>query len=562
VDQPDVITHVSIVHPKPGVFVDEINHLLVLCTPLTVILLGVSATDVLEPNHRTRKEIKLFDLDMSVSCDVEMISVAGTPDGRIFMAGSQDGHLYELHYQEKEGWFGRRVQLVNHSVGSVQSFLPRFTAPRSEGTPRLLHCTAILSYRNFLTDRVVSVVSDPSRNLFYTLTANSIIAVYYPTSSRTVQLSQTIQNLYKQAQDKVPGSPAITPKHFHIISLHIITQEETRSGLQLMAITTNGVRLYFSTLAGPFSHYPGSDAQRIQRPLQLVHVRLPPANLLHPDEQSHPYLSSGSGYASRHPQALPTSRPYVLSGLENSVHAAGLTIAAHPGDTEGTDFLLCMSPDLTRIGALGQTPPQTLPLAGPSFGACAASQRPPLTERAALLAIPGRTWGMAALPRPKHAITITSPDSNTPMPVVTNELAYQFLEPTRQFLILTNVGITVLAKRRALDWLRDALEEVQAEGNVQPIIDFRDRYSLINLDQGWMLSSCYVFSFGRDQTCAMLLALASGNTFLEFGEQPISGSVVNLAPELANVAKQAFYDCGERPMWAERMTYGTGECFP
>jgi nuclear pore complex protein Nup155 len=60
----------------------------------------------------------------------------------------------------------------------------------------------------------------------------------------------------------------------------------------------------------------------------------------------------------------------------------------------------------------------------------------------------------------------------------------------------------------------------------------------------------------------MLLALASGNTFLEFGEQPISGSVVNLAPELANVAKQAFYDCGERPMWAERMTYGTGECFP
>jgi nuclear pore complex protein Nup155 len=145
VDQPDVITHVAIVNPKPGVFVDEINYLLVLCTPLTVILLGVSATDVLGPNHRTRKEIKLFDLDMSVSCDVEMISVAGTADGRIFMAGSQDGHLYELHYQEKEGWFGRRVQLINHSVGSVQSFFPRFTAPRSEGTPRLSHYTAILA---------------------------------------------------------------------------------------------------------------------------------------------------------------------------------------------------------------------------------------------------------------------------------------------------------------------------------------------------------------------------------------------------------------------------------
>ncbi len=119
VDQPDVITHVAIVNPKPGVFVDEINYLLILCTPLTVILLGVSVTDVLASNHTTRKEIKLFDLDMSVPCDVEMI-----------------------HYQEKEGWFGRRVQLINHSVGSVQSFFPRFTTPRAEGTHRLLHLTA------------------------------------------------------------------------------------------------------------------------------------------------------------------------------------------------------------------------------------------------------------------------------------------------------------------------------------------------------------------------------------------------------------------------------------
>jgi nuclear pore complex protein Nup155 len=326
-----------------------------------------------------------------------------------------------------------------------------------------------------LLDRIVSVVSDLSRNIFYTLTANSTISVYYPTTNKSVQLSQTIQNLYKLAQEKAPGSPAITPKHFHVIALHIITQEETRSGLQLMAITMNGVRLYFSSSASPYSYYPTNDA-RVQRPLQLVHVRLPPVDLLHPDEQSNPYFSGGAGYATRHPQAPPTSRPYILSELENSVHATGLTIAAHPGDTDGTDFVLCVSPDLTRIGVLGQTPPQASQLAGPPFGAGAGSQRPPLAERAALLAIPGRTWGMAALPRPKNAITFTTPDASTPMPVVTNELAYQFLEPPRQFLILTNVGITILAKRRALDWLRDAIEEVQAEGNVQPIIDFRDRY--------------------------------------------------------------------------------------
>lgn len=62
-----------------------------------------------------------------------MTSVVGTPDGRIFMCGQQDGNLYEMHYQAKDSWFGKRVQLVNHSVGGVQSLLPRFAASATDG---------------------------------------------------------------------------------------------------------------------------------------------------------------------------------------------------------------------------------------------------------------------------------------------------------------------------------------------------------------------------------------------------------------------------------------------
>lgn len=69
----------------------------------------------------------------------------------------------------------------------------------------------------------------------------------------------------------------------------------------------------------------------------------------------------------------------------------------------------------------------------------------------------------------------------------------------------------------------------------------------------------FLSSFGRDQTCAMLLGLASGNTFLDIGESSGSGTISTISPEIAAVAKQAFYDFGERPMWAERMTYGTSE---
>lgn len=54
----------------------------------------------------------------------------------------------------------------------------------------------------------------------------------------------------------------------------------------------------------------------------------------------------------------------------------------------------------------------------------------------------------------------------------------------------------------------------------------------------------------------MLLGLASGNTYLDTAEGS-SGNISMINPELAAVAKQAFYDFGERPIWTERVTYGT-----
>jgi nuclear pore complex protein Nup155 len=57
----------------------------------------------------------------------------------------------------------------------------------------------------------------------------------------------------------------------------------------------------------------------------------------------------------------------------------------------------------------------------------------------------------------------------------------------------------------------------------------------------------------------MLLGLASGNTFLDIAGQPATGTISTVSADIANVAKQAFYDFGERPMWAERVTYGTSK---
>lgn len=319
-------------------------------------------------------------------------------------------------------------------------------------------------------DRIISVVSDPARNCFYTLTEKNTISIYKPTTEKSIQHVQTLSNLYKAAQDRAPGSPAITPQSFQIISIHAIDPSESHSDVQLLAVTTNGVRLYFAPAQG---YYPTSNYTPGARTLQLLHVRLPPPNLLHPDDQENAYRPPTTVYGSSQTQQR-TSRPYILSSIDSSCYTAGLTIAAQPGDVDGTDYLLCMAPDLTRIGSLDQVNlPQQPPPQQPYFnnyGGPGASGTP-LAEYATLLAIPGRTWAMAPVPHTPSAST----SAGIQKPAVTNELASQFGEGPRQFMILTNVGVTFLVKRRALDYLKAVLEEWNSEGSVQPIIEFRDR---------------------------------------------------------------------------------------
>ncbi|KAF8078700.1 nucleoporin [Lyophyllum atratum] len=519
-DQTEVISDVCLVKPKTGLFIDDISSLFVITTPLSVFLLGVSFSSA-PGRGRSFRDLKLYATDLKVNTDVEMISVIGTPDGRIFMCGAQDGCLYELHYQENESWFGKRIQLINHSVGGVQSLLPRFAASNAE-------------------DKITVLIPDDARNCFYALTSKGI-SIYKPNGEKAVQHVQTISNLFKAAQDKAPGHPALTLQNFEIRSLHVVEPIESRMGIQFFAMTNSGVRLYFGPTNMPsYSYGASTSTGHTARPVQLIHVRLPPTNLIHPDLQIHPYRPPVTAYGTSQAQIQTPSRPFPITEIESTNYYRGLTVATHPGDRDGNDYILCMSPDLTRIGTLGQLnlPQHQFSITAPHepYQTTAGDGRPTLTEYATLLCIPGRTWAMATLP-PATSASAT-PEGLAPAPI--NELATQFGEPPCQFMLLTNSGLSYLAKRRAVDFLRAILEEIQTEGNVQRIVEFRD-------------------SFGRDQTCCMLLALACGNTFLDIPDDATSntGTITTPHPNITSVAKQAFYDLGERPTWTERVTYGT-----
>ena len=133
VEQKEVITNVSSVKPKEGVFMDEVSDLLVICTVTSVFLIGVS-TAIAGFDKTKYGDIKLFATDMVIDTEgIQMTSVIGTLDGRIFMCGDEDGNLYEFYYQGGDAWFGKRFHLINHSVSGAMNFLPLFSYAQSSG---------------------------------------------------------------------------------------------------------------------------------------------------------------------------------------------------------------------------------------------------------------------------------------------------------------------------------------------------------------------------------------------------------------------------------------------
>ena len=197
------------VKPKPRVFVEEISHLLVICTPVSVLLIGVSSISVPTPNNRTHKDIKLYATDMSIATDnIEMSNVIGTAEGRIMMSGNQDGNLYELHYQETESWFGKKVKLINHSVGGVQSFLPKFSAPKSDG--ECLNLISLSETRTLVRADHVAGLRPVSQYLLHPVQQQYYLCLL-PNSRHTVNAAST--NAFKFIQVRLRKGSWIPLSH-------------------------------------------------------------------------------------------------------------------------------------------------------------------------------------------------------------------------------------------------------------------------------------------------------------------------------------------------------------
>ncbi|KAK1836872.1 Non-repetitive/WGA-negative nucleoporin C-terminal-domain-containing protein [Podospora conica] len=460
------ITAVALVPPKPGVFVSTITHILVLATTTEVILLGLSAT----PTPSGSKTVTLYQTKMSVhrgGSDVSIIT--GTASGRIFYGGESDTDIYELSYQQEERWFSSRCGKVNHTRPGWTSVVP------------------ILGNR--LSEHLVDIVVDNTRNLVYSLSNRSTIRTYHmETPDRLTKVIEKDKHSCLRDITHMIDRSTLLLDQASIVSLCPITATEA-SKLHLMAITDAGCRLFLSATSSA-SYIMGATSSLAPQSMQVQFVKFPPRE---PVRQRRPNATG----------------QYPDSGLDAESHALDASVFGHrfapgyffdavrnPGATD--DLLFVSAPDTGRIKI-------TTPTSALKYF----EQGNYIPMNGRILAIGPTTSAFAAAKQPLG---------------FGNELAVQFDQAPGEFAVLTNTGVQIIRRRRLVDVFATAMRGAGSE----EVLDKEVRK--------------FITQYGRVETISAALAVACGQ-----GSDLRSGTSRANDQATEDRARTAFVEYGGQP---------------
>lgn len=232
-----IIVSVALVRPRPGVFIDDVQYLVAVATAVEVTLLGVTFS-----GNGAAGELTLIPTNISVPTDgVVMISITSTPDGRIFMGGS-DGNLHEFaYYGPPSGWvstlFGsraaKRARKVVHSSASLVNFvLP--AKLKSWVSP---------------VDELVDMTLDADCNSLFTLSTSGSLSVYDIADETSARLVRTLQ---VSDEAKPYLSYALPAAEREYIAIFPVPPHMSPT-VQLVVVSSFGERIYFTTATSFFS---------------------------------------------------------------------------------------------------------------------------------------------------------------------------------------------------------------------------------------------------------------------------------------------------------------------
>lgn len=250
----------GLVKPRQGVFIDAIQHLIVLATPVEIVLLGVCE------DGKGDLSLQPLPLYTVPSDNVVMTAVASTSNGRLFLGGG-DGNLYEILYSTGDGWREKRCRKVCHTVG-LGRFLPSFLKIRGQAA-------------------IVQLVADEDRGAIYARTSTSAIQVYdigqncdqkptYVADCADVNSagSRAYNGYDIFGRSSVSSRTGADKNANTLVSVLAVPPSES-SYLHVLAVMADGRRLYFTTHASR-SYTSSASSRRRPSTLKAVVARAAP----------------------------------------------------------------------------------------------------------------------------------------------------------------------------------------------------------------------------------------------------------------------------------------------
>lgn len=428
-DQPHGIRAVALVPPKPGVFVKDITHILVVATTTDIILLGVAAT----PTPTGGKTIALYQTKMAVHRGSSEVSViAGSSTGRILVGGGSDTDVHEIYYQQEEKWFSSRVGKINHTHPGWSSVVPIL--------PTHLD---FWSQRN--SEHLVDIVVDDSRKLVYTLSNMSTIRTYHMDTPNT--LTKVIEkeriHCLRDIGHMTNASRLLTAQTA-IVSISPISAQES-SKLHLMALTNTGCRLFLSATSSA-SYMLGTSSNLAPQSMQVQFVKFPPRIQSGSERSAGQVVGPADQTLDLDSRALTTSR-------FGQRFAPGhfFDFVSRDSNPDG-DSLFVSAPETGKI--MTTTPTSALKY-------CEHGNWIDLGARSRALAVGQVTKTFAAAKQPLG---------------FGNELAVQFDQPPSEYAVLANDGIHIVRRRRLVDIFAAAIRNTVGDDGLE-----RETRKFINL---------------------------------------------------------------------------------
>ncbi|KAF7808616.1 nuclear pore complex protein NUP155 [Senna tora] len=436
------ICAVGLAKSKPGVFVEAIQYLLVLATPVELILVGVccsGGTDGSDPFS----EVSLQPLpEYTVPSDgVTMTCVACTDKGRIFLAG-RDSHIYELLYSTGSGWQKRcRKVCLTAGLGSVIS---RWVIP---------------NVFNFgAVDPIVEMVFDNERQILYARTEEMKLQVYVlgPNGDGPLKKVAEERNLvsqrdahYGSRQSTGPRNSSRSPKP-SIVCISPLSTLESK-WLHLVVVLSDGRRMYLSTSPSSGSLSGFNTDHHKPSCLKVVTTRPAP-----------PWgVSGGLTFGAMSVAVRPQNEDLSLK-VESAYYSAGTLILSDASPPSMSSLLVLNRDSSTQSSLSG------------NVGANTRSSRA-LRECVSSLPVEGRMLFVAdVLPLPDTAATVQSLYTEIEFGGYESsvefcervsgklwargDLSTQHILPRRRIVIFSTVGMMEIVFNRPVDILKRLFE--------------------------------------------------------------------------------------------------------